>query len=280
MNRTPLATATRRVRPGQRIAVAVGAAQVSATTDRLRRRPRRLSRQRPTAPTTAAPTTAARRRRHDDHPAPRPPVQPLTGLPIDGDARHLHPRPAMVVKIDNVEAEPAVRSEPGRHRVRGDRRGRVTRFAAVFKCRTPTRSARSARVAPRTSTSGRAERSALRVVGRQRRRDERICRRPVMTSARPEALRACYRDNTAARVAAQPVRQHQRAARRTPASRPREPIFEYTAMGAESRRRPLVARRRRSDRTASACDWDYDAAAGPVPALPARATPTRPRPAR
>ena len=41
----------------------------------------------------------------DDPRHPKVPLQPLTGLPIDGD-RHVHTAPAMVVKIDNVEAEP------------------------------------------------------------------------------------------------------------------------------------------------------------------------------
>lgn len=78
------------------LAVSVGAAQVSATTP------------------------------------PEFEVQPLTGLPIDGALITYTPRPAMVVKIDNVDAEPQSGLNEADIVFEEIVEGRATRFAAVF----------------------------------------------------------------------------------------------------------------------------------------------------
>jgi hypothetical protein len=79
------------------IAVGAGAAQVSATT---------------------APDAVER--------------QPLTGVPIDGTLVTYTPRPAMVVKIDNVDAEPQSGLNEADIVYEEIVEGRATRFAAVF----------------------------------------------------------------------------------------------------------------------------------------------------
>jgi len=81
------------------------------------------------AATTAPPTTAA-----TTTTAP-PPVQPLTGLPHQGDPALLA-RPALVVKIDNADGEGRARPQAGLNQadiVYEERvEGSVTRLAAVF----------------------------------------------------------------------------------------------------------------------------------------------------
>jgi hypothetical protein len=59
-------------------------------------------------------------------------VQPLTGLPIDGTLVTYTPRPAMVVKIDNVQAEPQSGLNQADIVFEEIVEGRATRFAAVF----------------------------------------------------------------------------------------------------------------------------------------------------
>ena len=78
------------------------------------------------APSTVAPTTVA--------PTTVPAVverQPLTGVPIDGTLVTYTPRPALIVKIDNVEAQPQAGLNQAdivfEEIVEG-----ATRFAAVF----------------------------------------------------------------------------------------------------------------------------------------------------
>ena len=58
--------------------------------------------------------------------------QPLTGLPIDGTLITYTPRPAMVVKIDNVDAEPQSGLNQADIVFEEIVEGRATRFAAVF----------------------------------------------------------------------------------------------------------------------------------------------------
>src|SRR5215216_6527619 len=75
-------------------------------------------------------------------------VQPLTGLPIDGTLVTYTPRPAMVVKIDNVDAEPQTGLNQADIVFEEIVEGRATRFAAVFNSQDhnpvgPIRSART-----------------------------------------------------------------------------------------------------------------------------------------
>src|SRR5687768_3195573 len=110
------------------LATSVGAAHVSATSEP----PTSPSTTAPTpttgavatttaaAPTTAAPTTTA--------PA-EVELQPLTGLPVEAG---FTPRPAMVVKIDNVDAEPQSGLNEADIVFEEIVEGRATRFAAVF----------------------------------------------------------------------------------------------------------------------------------------------------
>ena len=196
-----------------------------------------------TPPTTTPPRTdgADDHRRADDD-RPRRPRRPTTRPPptTDGGDRPPRPapivpgcrspacrstdgqvaadRPALVVKIDNdPRGPPADRPQRGRHRVRGDRRGRLTRFAAVFHsqdaepgrpdplrphARTSTCSARCNQ--PLFAWSG-GNAGVTRAIGDSR---------PHRRSAAARQRRGGYRRSAQPRRAAQPVRQHRRAAGR------------------------------------------------------------------
>jgi hypothetical protein len=74
--------------------------------------------------TTAAPTTTS----------PPPPAYPLLGLPIANPAEW-QPRPALIVKIDNVSAKPQSGLNEADLVFEEIVEGRATRFAAVFNSR-------------------------------------------------------------------------------------------------------------------------------------------------
>ena len=127
----------RTLRPRRRVAAfclvsalgsSLGAAHVSATTEPPSAPTTTTAAPTTAAPTTAAPTTAAPTTTQ----APELPLQPLTGLPIDGTLVTYTPRPAMVVKIDNVQAEPQSGLNEADIVFEEIVEGRATRFAAVF----------------------------------------------------------------------------------------------------------------------------------------------------
>ena len=130
----PLALVRRARWPSPRPARGGDDAAASTTTaaaGRDDRGHRRTDDGRPTT-TTARPTTTTthdRRRRPPRRPRRRRPRSssrrmPLTGVPL-AFGQVAPDRPALAVKIDNVDVRPPHpgRPEPGRHRVRGDRRG-------------------------------------------------------------------------------------------------------------------------------------------------------------
>ena len=136
---------------------------------------------------------------------------PLTGVPVELGRRDHRTGRRWWSRSTTTRGPPAVRPERGRHRVRGERRGQLTRFAAVFQSRTPTRSGRSARVARRTSTCSAAERR-VRVERRQRRRHATLIRelRPHQPRRR-RSRRGYYRRSGRGGAPAQPVLEHRRA---------------------------------------------------------------------
>ena len=229
----------------------------------------------PAAPTTAAPTTLRRRR-----PADTPCATRCTGLPIDGDARSRYtPRPALVVKIDNVDAEPQSGLNQADIVFEEIVEGRATRFAAVFNSMDsdPVGPIRSGRT-PGRQPVRQPERSDLRLV--------RVATPGVTTALQAtgwtlldQGATGMFRDNTLPRRAAQPVRQHQRALARSAGDAGNAvPIFEYTAPGTESRHAGVD--RSTSSSGPAVGQLGVRRRPGPVPALAAAATPTRPRPAR
>jgi Protein of unknown function (DUF3048) N-terminal domain/Protein of unknown function (DUF3048) C-terminal domain len=90
-----------------------------------------------TEPTTTAPTTTTSRPTTTAAPTTAPPttaeavLYPLSGVPVEDPATYA-PRPAMVVKVDNVDAEPQSGLNQADIVYEEIVEGRATRFAAVF----------------------------------------------------------------------------------------------------------------------------------------------------
>ena len=258
---------------------AVGAARARCVQQRLRAQ-RRRRRRRPTLDLDRRPR---RRRRRRPPRRRRRCVAPLTGLP--DRSRDARPRPALVGEDRQHadDARPQVRHQPGRRRLRGDRRGRhhpVRRDLPVR--RTPTRSGRSARRARPTSTSSRRSagrcspgRAATPIVDATRSSNANVDRRR-RTTRTPTAY---FRSDESPRRRTTSTPTRRRCSRSAPTRRRcRQPLFQYRAAAT-----PLpptgAAGRRREDRLhAAATQVDYDvgrhaAGLGPL-RRPARPTST------
>lgn len=98
--------------------VVAASAQASATTEPPSSEPAGIQPALPAVIEPAAPTEVER--------------QPLTGVPIDGTFVTYTPRPALIVKIDNVDAEPQAGLNQADVVFEEIVEGRATRFAAVF----------------------------------------------------------------------------------------------------------------------------------------------------
>ncbi len=153
-----------------------------------------------------------------------PATWPLTGVPIQGDPNQAE-HAALVVKIDNhPAARPAGRPQPGRHRVRGDRRGDHPLLHGVPLADPGPGGPDPLGPHPGPLPGRQPERPAVRLVRRQPQRDPRDPRRAADRHERPDRHRQPRRPvPPPGRLlgAAQPVRRRPRADDVQPAGRAR-----------------------------------------------------------